>query len=200
MAKRRTEPSPTLPTEPLSDLLRWWKAERITGAIVGGLAISLLSNPRTTEDIDAVIRIDDEQIEKFVRRGAKFGFEPRMPSPVAHAAESRMILMTHEPSGTRLDLSIAGSPFEQQAIDNAQPIKVGRRSVPVMSPEDLVILKVVAGRPIDKTDVIHLIEFHPNLDLERVRTIVAQFAEFYDDRDLVDDLRRLIPGDRSNGG
>jgi hypothetical protein len=196
MAKRRTELPHKLPVEPLPDLLRWWKAERVPGAIIGGLAVSLLSNPRTTEDIDAVIRIEDVEIEKFIRRGTKFGFQPRIPSPAALAADSRVILMRHRPSGIGLDLSIAGSPFEQLAIENAQHVRVGRRTVPVMSPEDLIILKVVAGRSIDKTDVVHLLEFFPNLDLDRVRTTIAQFSEFYDERDLVDEFRRLLPRER----
>jgi hypothetical protein len=167
MAKRRSEPSRRLPIEPLPDLLRWWKAERISGAIIGGLAVSLHSLPRATEDIDAAIRIEDADIGDFVRRGKKFGFLSRDPSPETLAARSRVILMRHEPSGINLDLSIAGSQLF--AIENAQRIRVGRRLVPVMSLEDLIILKVVAGRPIDKTDVIHLIEFYPDLDLERVR-------------------------------
>lgn len=150
MAKkgRKNASYPELPTAPLQDLMMWWKSAKIRGAIFGGLAVALLSKPRATRDIDAVILLDDSKVKTFVDLGRRFGFRSRVPDPVRFANETRMVIVTHDASGIDVDLSLGMMPFEVESVDRARPIKVGRTTIPLISPEDLIIHKMVAHRSI----------------------------------------------------
>lgn len=53
------------------------------------------------------------------------------------------------------------------------------------SPEDLLIMKCVAHRPIDEIDVRELYQLYADqIDLQRVRYWVEQFAEALEEPDL----------------
>src|SRR5207245_1840529 len=43
-------------------------------------------------------------------------------------------------------------------------------------PEDLIIMKAVAGRPRDWEDIRRVAELHPRLDRKRIRKLVGKFA------------------------
>ena len=47
----------------------------------------------------------------------------------------------------------------------------------MVTPEDLIIMKAVAHRRQDMEDIQAVIERHPNLDRQRIRLWVQQFAE-----------------------
>jgi hypothetical protein len=188
VAKRKIE----LPIEPLPDLMRWWRAARVRGTIIGGLAVSLLSRPRLTRDIDAVVLVDEDDWEKFLALGQRHKFLPRIKGVVPFARESRVFLMRHGPSGKDVDLAIAGTPFESEVVARASKRRIARTLVPLASPEDLVIYKAVAQRPQDIIDIATIVEFFPDLDVARIRRWTSQFAEHLEDRQIVEKAEPLL--------
>jgi Nucleotidyl transferase of unknown function (DUF2204) len=188
VAKKKT--APELPTAPLRDLLAWWKAAKVSGAIIGGLAVALYTKPRATRDVDAVIDIELSSLDSFLKRGEARGFRSRIPDPIPFAAQSRMVIVTHEESGIDVDMAIAGIPYETDAIARARPYKLGRLNVPLLTPEDLVVFKILAYRPVDKADVAHLFEFLPDLDVAFIRRHVEGFAEMLEEPELARELDR----------
>lgn len=191
VAKKKRAASPRLPTGPLADLLAWWKAAKVDGALIGGLAVSLHTKPRATDDVDAVIDIDDARLEGFLALGREHGFRPRISDPIEFARSSRMVLVEHVASGINVDLAIAGSEFEFNAIRNVKRVRCLRRIVPLLRVEDLIVMKSVAGRDIDRVDIAQMLRFFPDLDLAYVRRLVGQFAELTDAPEILDDFERL---------
>jgi hypothetical protein len=59
-----------------------------------------------------------------------------------------------------VDVLCAGTPFEQLALARAPPAPQLKRTQPVATVEDLVILKLLAGRPQDWADVDVLLREH----------------------------------------
>ena len=53
----------------LSDLLKWLKGYPFV--IIGGIAVSLLGKPRHTQDIDALILLDNEKWNELLNTAAK---------------------------------------------------------------------------------------------------------------------------------
>lgn len=139
MAKAKT---PKLPIGPLRDLVAWWKSAKLPVAVMGGLAVALYTKSRTTEDVDAVIAIDFADLERACKARGFRAFSPRVPDLISFARETRMILLTHNSSQIDVDLSIAGTQFEIEAIRRARPVKVGRLTVPLVTAEDLIVFKV----------------------------------------------------------
>ncbi len=42
----------------LRDLVGWWKAGKVPGVVIGGLAASLLGRPRLTRGVDALVLVE----------------------------------------------------------------------------------------------------------------------------------------------
>jgi predicted nucleotidyltransferase len=65
-------------------------------------------------------------------------------------------------------------------IDRAQTVDIGSLRARVATPEDLIITKAVASRPKDLADIELILEVHSDLNLERVRHWVHEFATVRD--------------------
>jgi hypothetical protein len=177
-----------LPVGPLPDLIRWWKSQKVRGLVIGGLAVALLGRPRVTRDIDALLLLPESRWQGFVAAGDDFGFVPRIPDVLAFAREARVLLFRHEPSGIDVDIVLGSLPFEEEALARARTVRAGRVSIPVPSPEDLIIMKAIANRDRDLLDIDGLLAAHPKTDLNRIRHWVRVFADALESPEIYDNL------------
>jgi hypothetical protein len=69
---------------------------------------------------------------------------------------------------------------------------VAGASFPAVSPEDLIIMKSLPRRPRDIADIEGVLDAHPELDLNRVRYWVGQFASVLDSPEILDDVERIL--------
>src|SRR3990172_337990 len=176
----------------LRDLVAWSQKEHIRSVIIGGVAASLLGRPRLTRDIDAVVLLDSKRWKKFLTVGQQFGFEPRIQDPLIFARKNRILLVNHKPSGIDVDISLGALPFEEEAIERAVSSEVAGVNIPLPTPEDLIIMKAVAHRPIDMIDIQAVLDVHPDLDLHRIRRWVKEFSEVLEMPEILNDLERIL--------
>ena len=182
-----------LPVAPLPDLMQWWQSQQTQGLVIGGLAVALLGRPRVTRDVDAMILLAEGLWPAFLDAGSAFGFVPRQPDTLAFAREARVLLLRHQPTGIDVDIALGCLPFEEEAVARATALQVGGVTVPLPTPEDLVIMKAVAHRERDLLDIDGLLVAHPDLDLSRVRRWVRAFADALETPELYDDLQQRLP-------
>ncbi len=176
----------------LSDLVAWFKEQEVSGVIIGGVAASILGRPRLTQDVDALVLLDEEQWGEFLAAGKPFGFLPRRADALGFAQESRVLLLRHQRSGIDADIVFGSLPFEKEAIAQASWVELGGIHLPLPLPEDLIIMKAVAHRPRDREDIAAILTAHPKLNLRRVRRWVGEFAEALAMPDLLADLEGLL--------
>ena len=89
----------------------------------------------------------------LVKRLGQSKFRPLFDG-IEEVVERAFILpLRHRSTHVKLDLAIGLSGFERQAISRAQPVEVAGSSIFVATAEDLLIMKVLAGRPQDEQDV-----------------------------------------------
>jgi hypothetical protein len=181
-------------------LMRWLRASHVDGVLIGGVAVSLLAEPRFTKDVDAVVWLDESQWDWFLARGSRFGFVPRINNALDFARQNRVLLLKHEPTDTTVDVSFAGLPFEREAISRAVSVRLGRVGVQLAAPENLIIMKAIAHRARDWADIEALLTAFPDVDLERIRAWVREFADVLEAPEIVDDLERVIDRWRSRRG
>lgn len=160
--------------------------------MIGGVAASILGQPRFTADIDATVVLDDPSIELFLDQALAHGFIPRIADAAAFLRRSAMLLLTHRASGIPVDIAQGLLPFERTAISKAVTIKIEDFSVPLPRPEDLVIMKALAHRPQDIEDIRGLISSHPAMNIERVRKQVMVFAKALDMPELWNDISGIL--------
>lgn len=141
----------------LADAVRMLDERGIASALIGGLAVSLRGQPRMTVDVDLVILADVEQALQLVRELSSTPFEPLFGGVEDVVSSSFILPLRHRTTGIRVDLAIGMSGFERQAVGRATPITIGAIRVPVVSLEDLLVMKAIAGRPQDDQDIRGLI-------------------------------------------
>jgi hypothetical protein len=77
----------------------------------------------------------------------------------------------------RVDCLLATTDFERAAIDRAVTAEIGRRRIRVLTPEDLIVYKLVAGRARDYEAVAAIINARgARLDADYITGWLDQFG------------------------
>jgi hypothetical protein len=171
--------------------MAWLQETRVPGVVIGGIAASLLGRPRVTKDIDLLVSVEPDAWADLVDEGKSHGLEPRLSNAVEFARTSRVLLLHHRPSGLDVDVTLAGLPFEEEALRRAVTVEVEGLDIGLASPDDLVIMKAVARRPRDIADIEGLLDQNPDLDLDRVKAQLREFSAVLGPEVLEDFLELL---------
>jgi len=171
---------------------RWIAAARGRHTFIGGLAVAFLGHARVTQDIDAVAVLNEEHLDEFLRLGEQFGFNGRDDDTLAFAPQYHVLKLVHVPTGVRFDLSLAGTDFELQAIENASTVEVSGIVLPLPQPSDLVVMKAFAGRDRDIRDIHGVLDRHPEVDLKTVRTWLVGLTNLLEDDRAVRDFDEMV--------
>lgn len=178
--------------EPLAAIERILQRSQKQGIIIGGVAASLLGRPRLTADVDAMILLDVSNVESFLHIAREEGLLPRISDVVSFARRNRVLLLNHQTSGINVDISLGILPFEYEAVERSQNLRLGQFSVFLPTPEDLIIQKAIAGRPKDIQDIQNVVASHPEIDRERIMFWVEQFADILERPQMLEDLMVLL--------
>jgi hypothetical protein len=161
--------------------------------VFGAQAVLAYGRPRLTADVDAAVDPQGTGPGDVVDALAAHGFTLRFPLSPEHLRDARLLPMVHPPSGMPLDLVLLRHGLDQEFLDRARPLDVGGVEVPVVSAEDLVAMKVLAGRRKDLEDVRGvLVEQGARLDVERIRSVLASMATVSGEGTLLPRLERLL--------
>lgn len=180
--------------KPVSSIQQLIDAFDQQGIIIGGIAVSILSQPRLTADADALILLSLDEVPKLLNVAESVGLKPRIPDVVDFAGRSRVILLKHDESGINVDISLGLLPFEIEAVERSVEYDTGAVRLRLPTPEDLIILKAVAHRPKDMLDIAAVIDAHSNLDKERIEFWVKQFADILEIPEVWEDVEKLLRG------
>ncbi|MDR3690719.1 MAG: hypothetical protein P4L46_15180 [Fimbriimonas sp.] len=181
-----------LPSKSVGRLSATLRSLGIEFAIVGGVAVGLVSTPRFTADVDAVLLDLDDRLEWFVAELLKAGYESRAMDPIGLARRTRVLTMRDE-SGVGIDLMLGLLPFDTDLVSNAVLATLSDAStVPVASPGHLVVMKAVAWRPRDLDDIREIVSVNPWVDWDAVVATFAEYAQLLEVPERVASLKDLI--------
>jgi Uncharacterised nucleotidyltransferase len=149
-------------------------------ALMGGLAAAVWKHPRNTRDVDILVNVGDGSLDELVEALQRAGMRPKRQPPVLRVGDLRLIQLLYQAPDTFLDIQIdvllADSFYQKEALVRAKPVKLdGDREIAVLSCEDLIIHKLLAGRIIDSADVAALLRANrADLDLEYLKRWLGQ--------------------------
>jgi hypothetical protein len=159
--------------------------------VFGAQAVNLYGVPRATADLDVTIDLPDGPTPTFLRALDAAGFAARFTDPEFVAA-TRVLPVVHRASALPIDLVLAGPGLEQLFLDELHTEKIGRREIPFLSVENLVVTKVLAGRPKDLEDVRELLSRRRGaIDHVHIEDLLTQLEAALDQRDLSPLYRKL---------
>lgn len=108
-----------------------------------------------------------------------------LPQDARMFVEKTMVLSAeHVESGLRLDFIFSNSPHEREAMKRAKKIMIDDVPVNYVSLEDLIIHKIVSGRPRDLEDVSVVLLKNRVLDEEYLGRWLKTFNEILEE-DLI---------------
>ena len=116
------------------------------GAIIGGVAASVLGRPRLTEDIDVLMILERQEWAPFLEAGRDFGFVARIDDALDFAEKSRVLLVLHQPSGIPIDVVLGALPLEDEIVRGARHVELAGVRLPLATPESIVVMKAIARR------------------------------------------------------
>jgi len=183
----------------LADLVKWLDVAKMPFMVIGGVAASVLGQPRLTQDVDALAILPEADWAKAVSTAAGHGILPRIENPLDFARRSRVLLMRHTESAINIDLIFGRLQFEQTAIDNSEIHDIDGLRVRLPRVEDLLIMKAIARRPKDLQDIEGLLAAHPEADVVAVRQRVREFATAMSMSDMLDDFDKVVARSKSTG-
>lgn len=165
---------------------------RVKNLIIGGIAASMLGKVRFTADIDGLILLPEEKLEKFLKKANRYGISARVTNAIEFAKKNRVLLLKHISSGINIDLSLALLPFEIESLKRGKIFKIEKLAFRLPTPEDLIIMKAVAHRPIDLEDIRAILETNPGLDFKRIKYWVREFAKILEMPEIFDDFKKQL--------
>jgi hypothetical protein len=183
----------------IQDLLSWLASEQVQAVVIGGVAASILGRPRVTRDVDVSVVVDEANWPGFLAKGGQFGFTTRISDALDFARQSRVLLVQHAPTGTSVDVVFAVLPYEKQAITRAKGVVIQGVTIPLPTPEDLIIMKAVARRPRDLIDIEAIVDAHPDFDHRYVRRWLRDFATALEMPEIVSNVETILRRPRKPG-
>jgi hypothetical protein len=175
-------------------------------AIVGGIAVSVRTEPRFTRDLDLAVAVaSDADAEQCVFAMRQLGYE--ITAALERVKQTRLstVRLRRRGRGPLIDLIFAATGIENEIVDAAEPAEVARGIVTeVAQVGHLIAMKLVARddkrRPQDRLDLIALAKVADDAEWARAEAAVRLIHErgFSLDRDLAAALEEWRTGDAAS--
>lgn len=150
-------------------LLKLLTDAQIEFVLVGGLAVALHGYQRQTMDVDIVIAMSPENIERLIACGKANDLRPGIPVPIESLADPEMLeqlriekgmlafsLRSPEAMATVVDILIKPVITYENLYRDAVVVHVGGLSVRIASVAHLIAMKTGTGRSKDAIDIDEL--------------------------------------------
>ncbi len=134
--------------------------------VVGGVAVLLHGYLRTTADLDLVVELEEDNVDRALAALGRAGFRPRAPVPLEAFADPglrrswietknlQVFSLWHEAlPGFEVDLFVEEPLDFEAAWARRIEVPLEHTVAPVVSLEDLLALKRAAGRALDLEDI-----------------------------------------------
>lgn len=155
----------------LKELCRFLDDASIAYTLVGGLAVGIWAAPRATVDIDFLVSFKQEDFALLVKRlqaSGKFIFIHDKPMNFKKVSLLRATLKSTP--DISVDFLFADDDFKRQALMRSSSVMVSGFPVNIPTPEDVILLKLLSGRPQDKLDAENILEKQKeHLDRDYIR-------------------------------
>jgi len=132
-------------------------------ALMGGVALAAWNHPRATRDVDLLIAIDRKSIDSLIEQLISHGCRPKRYPPLIVVEEHSFVQFLYTPPDefyeVQFDLLLVESELQKSAIQRRLHRNVIGldHGIDVLSCDDLLLFKLVAGRMIDRADAAMLL-------------------------------------------
>lgn len=177
-------------TQALQQLTLLFERMETPYVVMGGIAVRIYGIPRATHDVDFTLAIDRDRLGDLYRSLADLGYT--VPETYAAGWVDRVAGMPLvkarlylEGRGIDIDLFLAESPFQEQLLARRRCEQLDDFPVWFVSPEDLILLKLLSNRPRDVADIGDILFTQGQLDEDYMRHWAGQLG-------VADELEQVL--------
>lgn len=165
--------------------------EKLEYVIIGGIAVGVLGEPRITGDVDVDIFLDKDNIAQFLDKAIKTGFKVDKQKCVERARLMGVFQINY--GEFHIDFIIASIDLEREVFKRKKTIKLFSISTYLPTPEDLILLKIIPGRPKDLLDAEGVVNRHKGkLDINYLKKWARRLCDESEDMRIYAELQRLL--------
>ena len=148
---------------------------------------------RLTADVDVTVLPELHSTGRLASAMEANGFRLRVTATDDFVARTRVLPFVHSATRLPVDVVLAGPGIEEQFLDRAELHVLEGVRVPIATVEDLVTMKILAGRPKDLDDAKGMLRARSEeIDLDHVRRMLQLLEEALSQSDLIPQLEQLI--------
>lgn len=178
----------------LADLKDALAELRVDWYVFGAQAALIYGAARVTADVDVTVRLGKVTPARLATTLKRHGFDLRVDDP-AFVRTTRVLPVLHARTSVPADLVLAGPGLEDAFLERAVVHALGGVTVPVARAEDLIVMKILAGRDKDFEDVAAILAARgPELDANGILATLALVEHALGQSDLVPTWKRLRAG------
>ncbi len=174
----------------LAALSRAFESEQLSWYLFGARAAALYGSRRLTSDVDVTVMLGGLAITKLVASLQREGLELRVRDD-DFIARTRVLPLLHREAAMPVDVVLGSVGLEESFLERAQTIDVLGVPVPVIAPIDLVVTKLIAGRPLDIDDAAAVVRARSDIDMDEVRTTIFAIVAAMGENDAAESLTKL---------
>ncbi|MEK7449232.1 MAG: nucleotidyl transferase AbiEii/AbiGii toxin family protein [Planctomycetota bacterium] len=150
-------------------------AHHIPYMIIGGQAVLRYGTPRLTKDIDITLGVNTDRLGQIIHIINHLQLKQLRSDTEEFVKKTMVLPVQDETSGIRIDFIFSFTPYEQQAIQKAESVRLKNIEIKFATVEDLIIHKIFSGRPRDIEDIKSVILKHPDFDQTYVQKWLTEF-------------------------
>jgi hypothetical protein len=159
----------------LRDIVSLFERREIPYVLMGGLTVRVYGIPRPTYDIDFTLAIPRPSLPEFYRTLQELGYtvpEAYLTGRLDSVAGMPVVKIRFFgiESGVDVDFFLAESEYQHQVLSRRKREKIDDFDVWIVSPEDLILLKLISRRPRDIADIGDILFTQGQLDNTYMRS------------------------------
>jgi hypothetical protein len=153
--------------------------------LFGAQAVIAYGVPRLSADVDVTLRLVPDTPDRLVEEMRAASFELRV-ADAELVRRTRVLPFVHLTTGMPLDVVLSGPGLEDEFLARARVLDIAGLRVPTLDPSDLIIAKVLAGRPKDTDDARAILKARgEEIDQVRVESVLRLLEEALGQSDLL---------------
>jgi hypothetical protein len=134
---------------------------RVPHQFGGAIALAWYRSPRATTDIDLNITLSPEEAEPVLGALSHLGVGVTQSERATIARDGQARL---DWDGSYLDLFFATLDLHREMAANSREVEFGPVSIPILSPEHLIVCKAIFDRPKDWVDIEEIVTWGTEVD------------------------------------
>jgi hypothetical protein len=167
------------------------KACNINYLIIGAVAVGVWGNIRVTEDLDLMIFVSRKDVKLILNKAKDFGFSFNEKNVSKQAKEVGVFKIFYK--NYHLDFLISSTELEKSALKRRKKIRIFDRDVFVPSKEDLLLFKIISGRPKDLLDAESICDRQKGrLDINYLESWAQRLSDEAEDMRIYNTLEKFL--------